>query len=314
MHILNTLGPVFLVILIGFLLARFGFLEAHATKVINWCCYWVGLPCLLLLKIGTAPGVGVAARDTTLVVLYATLLLAAIACLVGWFLRLESRSLATFVHVGFRGNLAYVALPIVCYAFVGTEHEEAAEASASIVLGVTVVLYNVMAVVLHLLSTHRLGWRALERMAVKLTGNPLVLACAAGLAWNRWVHSQGVAIPVMIERAMVMLGQFALPMALLCVGATLAVTPVRSLAGGAFIVAILKTAAGPLVAIGVSRFMGMGPMETGIACIMLGAPSAVAAYVLTEQLDGDPPLAAASIVTSVILCAGTLSAVLAWIV
>ena len=144
MHIINTLGPVFLVILFGFALSRSGRLDANATKVINWCCYRIGLPSLLFLNIGRAPGAEGAARDVTLVLVSGTLLLAIAAFIVGWQLKLGARSLATFVHVTFRGNLAYVSLPIVCYAFAGSEHEGIAGATASIALGVTIVLYNMI--------------------------------------------------------------------------------------------------------------------------------------------------------------------------
>jgi len=39
----------------------------------------------------------------------------------------------------------------------------------------------------------------------------------------------------------------------------------------------------------------------------------VASYVLAEQLDGEPPLAAGAIVVSTLLSAVTLSVVIAWI-
>ena len=313
MHVLNTLGPVFIVILTGVLLTRIHFLDAQAAGIINRCCYWIGLPCLLVLKIGTAATTEGAARDTTLAVVAATVALVAVAWLVGRIMRLEPRSLATFIHVGFRGNLAYVGLPVVFYAFAGSAYEGKAESVAAIALGSVIVLYNIIAVVVHLLSTHRLGWRALGRVVLKLAANPLILACLLGLAYNRWGYSQGIAIPVMLERSMGMLAQFALPMALLCVGVSLGTTSAGGMARGALVAAVLKTVAGPIVALGVARLMGVGPMETGITCILLGAPSAVAAYVMTEQLDGDAPLAAATIVTSVVLCAATLSAVLAWV-
>lgn len=313
MHLLNTLGPVFIVILLGVALTRFRFLDVQAARLMNRCCYWIGLPCLLILKIGTAELAGGSARDTTITVLAATVALMAIAGIVGWLMRLKPRSLATFVHVGFRGNQAYVGLPVVYYGFLGTSYEGEAEAVASIALAVVVVLYNIVAVVIHLLSTHRFGWQAVGRVLLKLVTNPILLACVVGLAWLRWGHGQGIAIPLMINRTMTLLGQFALPMALLSVGATLGATSVTGMPRAAFVAALLKTVVGPLVAFGVARAMGVGAMETGVACILLGTPSAVVAYVLTEQLDGDGPLAAATIVASVVLCAATLSAVLAWV-
>jgi len=314
MHILNTLGPVFLIIFLGAVLTKFKFIDEHAKRIINACCYWIGLPCLLVLKIGTATAAGDASKTTLMIMLCGTLLLLAIAGVVGWAMRLKPKTLATFVHVSFRGNLAYIGLPIVYFTFVGTEYAGRADSVAAITLGVMVVFYNIVAVLLHLLSTHKVSLRALEHVFVRLITNPLLVACAIGLSWNHWAHSAGIEIPMVISRTMTMLGQFALPMALLCIGAALVTTPVREIAGGALVSAGLKTIVGPLTALLFARIFGAGPMETGVACLMLGMPTAVASYILTEQLDGKASLAAGGVVLSTLVCSITLSVIIAWIV
>jgi len=314
MHILNTLGPIIFIIFLGAILTKFRFIDEHAKRVINACCYWIGLPCLLVLKIGTATAAGDAARSTLLIMLYGTFLLMAIAGVIGWLMKLKPKALATFVHVSFRGNLAYIGLPVIYFAFAGTKYDGKAEAVAAITLGVTVVVYNIAAVLIHLLSTHSVSLKAFERVFVKLITNPLLVACAIGLFWNHFAHANGVEFPVMISRTMTMLGYFALPMALMCVGATLVTTPVRDIASGGLVSAFLKTVIGPLTALLFARLLGAGPMETGIACLMLGMPTAVASYVLTEQLDGKESLAAGAIVASSLMCAVTLSVIIAKIV
>jgi len=313
MHIINTLGPVFIIIFLGALLTRVRFLDAHARRIINACCYWIGLPCLLALKIGTATDSGGAAGTTIMIMLYGTFLLMAASALIGWRMKLNPRELATFVHVSFRGNLAYLGLPIIYFAFSGSEYADRAESVAAITLGILVVVYNVAAVLIHLLSTHRVTISAMKPVFIKLITNPLLLSCGAGLAWNHWAHLNGVEIPVVAFRTLSMLGQFALPMALLCVGSALVTTPVRDIAAGAIVSAVIKTGAGPLAAILFSRILGAGVMETGIACILLGAPTAIASYVLTEQLDGKPSLAAATIVMSTLICSVTFSIIIACI-
>ncbi len=115
MHILDTLGPVFLVIALGAVLRRFRFLDDHSVRVISAACYWVGLPCLLVLKIGTAVAAAGAARSTTLVLLTGTAILLVLSLPVALVLRLKPKGIATFMHVVFRGNLAYLGLPVVCF-------------------------------------------------------------------------------------------------------------------------------------------------------------------------------------------------------
>jgi predicted permease len=265
------------------------------------------------MKIGTATAAAGAARSTLAVVVCGTLFLMLVGWLTGLALRLEPRSLATFVHVSFRGNLAYIGLPVIYFAFAGSQFEDEAESVAALTLGIIVVLYNIVAVFIHLLSTHKVSWGALKRVFIKLLTNPLLIACFLGLSWNHWGNSNGVEFPVVVRRTLQMLGQFALPMALLCVGGALATTPVKAIASGALVSAVLKTVAGPLAGFGVARLLGAGVMETGIACLLLGAPTAVASFVLTEQLDGRPQLAAAAIVVSTMVSAATFAVTIAFI-
>jgi predicted permease len=266
-----------------------------------------------VLKIGTATAAAGAARTTLSVVVCGTFVLMLAGGLAGLVLRLKPRALATFVHVTFRGNLAYIGLPVIYFAFSGTEYEAEAESVAALTLGIIVVLYNVVAVLIHLLSTHRVNMDALKRVFIKLLGNPLLLACVVGLVWNHWFNANGVAMPVLLHRTLSMLGQFALPMALLCVGGALATTPVREIASGALVSAGIKTMLGPAAGFVFARLLGAGPMETGVACLLLGAPTAVASFVLTEQLDGKPQLAAAAIVVSTLLSAATFAVTIAFI-
>jgi len=313
MHIINTLGPIFIIIFLGAWLTRIGFIDEHAKRIINGCCYWIGLPCLLVLKIGTATNAGAGAKSTVPIVLGGTLFLMLVSWLSGILFKFEPRKLATFVHVSFRGNLAYIGLPVISFAFAGTAYSKNAESVAALTLGAIVVFYNIVAVMIHLLSVHRVTVSALKPVFVKLATNPLMLACFIGMGWNHFMHANGVEIPVMAFRTMTMLGQFALPMALICVGCALVTTPVHDIASGALLSAVLKTVAGPLAGLVIARMLGAGPMETGIACLLLGAPTAVASYVLTEQLDGKPSLAAAAIVTSTLVSAVTFSIIIAGI-
>jgi malonate transporter len=47
MYVLNSLMPIFLIIVLGKLLCRFGFLSDSLAKGINQLTYWVALPALL---------------------------------------------------------------------------------------------------------------------------------------------------------------------------------------------------------------------------------------------------------------------------
>jgi malonate transporter len=147
----------------------------------------------------------------------------------------------------------------------------------------------------------------------RLVSNPLVLSCVLGLVWNHIAVGTGAALPVALLRALKLLGSFALPVALLCVGCGLADTRnVRALAPSA-VAAAMKTGLSGLVAFYVARWMGAGPLETGVSLVLMATPTAIASYVLVEELEGDVDLASGTIVLSTLFSLISLSVVVGMI-
>ena len=128
MHTFSILAPVFLVILLGAILRRAGFLGGEAPRVLSRYCYWIALPPLLFLKIGLAEADLGAALSTLTICVSVTLGLAAIGLAVAFAIRLPPTRAVTMMHVTMRGNLAYVGLPVVIFAFSG--HPRGSEAEA----------------------------------------------------------------------------------------------------------------------------------------------------------------------------------------
>jgi predicted permease len=59
--------------------------------------------------------------------------------------------------------------------------------------------------------------------------------------------------------------------------------------------------------------MGAGTTETGVALILLATSTAVAGYVLADQMDGDSALAANAVAVSTLLSPISLGIVIALI-
>ena len=108
------------------------------------------------------------------------------------------------------------------------------------------------------------------------------------------------------------LGQAAFPMALLGVGSQLAQISLRGNICGPLQCAVCKTIIAPLVGYFVSQYLLMDRLETLTVMMMLTAPTAVAAYVLSDQLECDPDLTASSILFSTALSFISFSFLLLW--
>ena len=120
-----------------------------------------------------------------------------------------------------------------------------------------------------------------------------------------------VGLPPVIERSMALVAQASLPLALLCIGAALAGTPLR---GNRRLVAassLLKVVVGPLVGYALARLAGLDLAATQIALILLATPSAAAGYTMVSQLGGDEALAAGAILVTTAASAAALAVVVA---
>ena len=112
MIVVNILAPIFLLIGLGLFLRRQGFASEEFFRNLNRLIYWVALPALLFIKTASAlPQLNQAVGIIT-VVLAGMLVCIAVGYLLAWRLRLDQHATASFVQGTYRGNIAFVGLPV----------------------------------------------------------------------------------------------------------------------------------------------------------------------------------------------------------
>lgn len=304
MHVINVLIPVFLIIAVGALLRKTNFLTEEWTKGLVRLVYWVGLPSLLFYKIATASYDYRIAGKTYAVVMAGMIACITLGYIVAVFLRIPGRNIGSFVQGSFRGNTVFIGLPILIYSF---GENAGPQAIAVLVIALIVPAYNLSAIIMLLASQHKIDRTVPVKIAKQIITNPLIIATIAGLLYAQFFSQ----MPFFLSRTCTAMGQMALPLALLGIGAAL--VQEGFISGGLLAIAasIIKIAMGPLVGFAVAKWMGLGANETRIALIFLACPTAAASYVLTDQLGGDRGLSAKIVATSSVLSIISLSVVLA---
>lgn len=289
--ILQSLLPVLLVIALGAALRHGGFLPPLFFVGLNKLVFWVGLPCLLFGEIAAARVSGGETLRVSALLVVVTLALLPCAWLAARLLRLPPPSRRAFLQGSYRGNLAYVGLPVVVYALA---HDAGARAVATLAMAPTIPFFNVLSVLVLLPpgsgGRSRGAWRALAEIA----RNPLILSCLLGLA----AMATGVRLPLPLARAVEAVGRIGLPGALLALGGGLTFQGLRGRAGPALAATLLKVALSPLLGLLIAQALGLrGDLRT-VALLYAATPTAVASYVMAEQMGADEQLAAAIIVLS----------------
>jgi len=305
-QILNTLAPVFLMIAVGAGLQKTNFVSPNFLKEANRVTYWLGLPALLFSQLAGsfhhAGGAGLMLTG----MLAATVLVILAGYGVAWLLRLPGAVTGTFVQGGFRGNLAFVGLPVI-FSLPDSPLAWGVSARTAAVLTVApmMVVYNIAGVVVLLLSQHRLGWSMVKPFVKQLATTPPLLATLAGIGWAL----TGWPLPPFLDKTLSALGEMALPLGLLGVGGSLITVKLGARWRTPLASALVKTALSPLFGWLVGRALGLGPAELKMVLILMACPTAIISYTMALELKGDEALASGVIALSVLTSVVSLAVI-----
>ncbi|MDX2273900.1 MAG: AEC family transporter [Hyphomonadaceae bacterium] len=138
------------------------------------------------------------------------------------------------------------------------------------------------------------SWRALLD---QIFANPLILGCLAGLgAQAVGFHDLGLA-----ASALDLLGDAAMPIALVCVGAGLDFKAVRAARGPVALACLLKLVLAPAIMWTAATLMGASPVAAAVAAGVGSTPTAAAGYTMARELGGDARLMAAIVTATTLL-------------
>lgn len=307
MPILETLAPVILLIALGAVLAHIRFLGAAFMADLNKLAFWIALPCLIFRSIAEAQTPDPDTGKVIAVLVVASLMGAAIGWLATRWVA-PSETAGTLAQGAFRGNLAYVGLPVLFYSFAALDpaHRESARATSLLAMASLTAIYNVMAVCVLQGSRHQLDRKSLALMLRNIATNPLIIACLAGIA----ASMVRLRLPVIIDRPLEALGAIAVPVALLCIGGALAGAQLQGRRAAVFVGALAKVALIPLFVWLGCHLAGIGGVDQRIALVFSACPTAAASFVMAREMGGDAVMASGIIAVSTVLSAPALALVL----
>lgn len=309
-QLVEILFPVFGLLLLGGGLRQIGFLDSTMESALNRFCYFVALPVFVVHRVATAPLLDAQTVQTSLGLQAVTVAIFVASILLAPLFRVSRRSLGTFTQSCFRGNLAYIGLPVLAYTLADRPEEarDAIAAEAVLAMGGVVLLYNLLGVIsLEWDRRHEQDGNPWMRCVMSTAKNPLLLACFAGLLWN----VSGIAVPDVASRMATPVGATAFPLALIAIGARIRGLTFRHFGLPVLGVILLKNAATLGLGILIANTLSMQADSRLILYILCVTPTAVASYVLVDQLDGDRDLSASAIGLTTVASLFGLSAALA---
>lgn len=296
-NVINTIIPVFAIILLGSILRWRRFIPPSLIAPLNRLVYYLAIPAMIFS--GVAGSSFVANFDPLLLasILIPPLLIFLMALVAGILSSLDRQHIGTFMQCSMHGNLGYIGLA-VCYYLLG----EKGLTSASILAGFLILCQNFLSVLGYQMYAGQRGRGSrLWFFIRKIGGNPVIWSALAGMTFSLFK----IPIPEIVDRGLKIISGMALPSALLVIGASLSFSLMRANIRLVLASAVFKL--GVLPAIGIAGFhlAGIEPARFLPGLILLATPTATITYVMAGEMGGSTDLASAAISTNTLLSALT---------
>lgn len=300
--IINIVIPVFSVIALGWLLKRWGLIDAVFLKQTNRLVYYVCLPLLLFYKIGSADFFANFNGRLVIGSILAVTVTFIASYVYSVIRQYPDKARGVFSQGSFRGNIAYMGLAITLNAY-----GETGLTRAGILMGFLVPFLNLYAI-LALLWPHRGDGeqRGAGFWLRQVALNPLILASFLGIVWSFF----DLPIPLIFDRSLKIATGMTLPLALLAIGGGFSLEKLRGDLFTAALASVTKTIWLPIFAAVLLSIMGVKGVDLGIGVLIAGTPAATANYIMADQLKGDAELAGTIVMLSTLLSAVTYTVAL----
>lgn len=293
---LETTLPVFAMVFIGLGLKRIGWINDDFVNTASALVFKATLPTLVFLSIIRADLE--TALNVHLLLFFLAATLASFALAWGWAVwRVPGEDRGVYVQGAFRGNCGIVGL-----ALAASLYGDYGLSAGGILLGLVIISYNALSVMV--LLAYQPGksasWR---RILSDIVRNPLIISVFLAIPFAWWQ----VSFPTWVMTSGDYFASLTLPLALLCIGATVSLSAIRSDSRTAISSSVMKMVALPALCTGAAWLSGFRDAELGLMFLFFASPTAAASFVMVKALGGNDRLAANIIALTTLMASVTVT-------
>ncbi len=295
----NVTLPIFLVMVIGWVLRQIGMLDEHFVTVANKFNFKVTLPFMLFRDIASVDIRNV--FDLKFVLFCA---IASSICFWGIWgaakLFVKDHSIrGAFVQAGFRSSAAVMGLAFISNIY-------GASAMGPLMIIGAVPLYNIYSVIVLTFEAQEEGKRdtgKIKQAFVNILKNPIIISIFLGMV----VALLGIQFPAIINKTVNSVAQLATPLALIVIGAGFEGRKALAKLKPTAWASVIKLLIQPMIFLPVAASMGFTGEKMIAILIMLASPTTPSCYIMAKSMNNDGVLTASTIVSTTLLAAVTLT-------
>ena len=295
---LNATVPIFLLMILGFLLKKLGVIDDVFASKMNKFVFLVPLPVLLFEDLSTVDFAQVWNMKFVLFCFVVTLVCIILAALVS-FLWHDKSIQGEFIQASYRSSAALLGI-----AFIQNIYGNAGMAPLMIIGSVP--LYNIMAVVV--LSFFKPDRKKLDKEVWKATlkgivTNPIILGIAAGLLWS----ALRLPMPSILEKTVSDIGAVATPLGLMAMGASFDIKKAFGKVKPAAAASVMKLVLFAALFLPLAVWMGFRREELVAILVMLSSATTVSCYVMARNMGHEGVLTSSVVMLTTLFSAFTMT-------
>ena len=295
---LNATVPVFLMMVLGLVFRKLGWIDDVFALKMNKFVFLVPLPVLVFEDLATVDFSEVWDLKFVLFCFAATLISIGIAAAVSFLWRDKSIQ-GEFIQASYRSSAALLGI-----AFIQNIYGNAGLAPLMIIGSVP--LYNVMAVIV--LAFFRPERKRLDKELWKSTlkgivTNPIIIGIAAGILWS----ALKIPMPPILEKTVSNVGAVATPLGLMAMGATFDIRKAFAKVRPAAAAAVMKLVGFAAVFLPLAVMLGFRREELVAILVMLGSATTVSCFVMAKNMGHEGVLTSSVVMLTTLFSAFTLT-------
>ena len=293
----NTVVPIFVIVLLGGILKKIGFLKDTFFAQSERFVFRVALPSMLFLNMTNARGsVRFDGKFVAFCCIGVTAAFVLLCLIVPLFIK-ENDKRGAFIQGSYRSNFAILGTTLAHNMF-----GEAGVVQIAMVMPFAITLYNFYAVTI--LSIFAPADKKMTKMQIaknigkNIITNPLIISVLFALVFLIFE----IPLPTFANKSLQYLSDSSMPLALMALGANFNFDSMKGRFHLAVVATFIKTVLLVSVAVVTAVMIGYRGVELGIIYIMFSGPAAVSSYIMAKNMESDYQLAGQILLLSTLVC------------